>query len=246
MSFDGASYRDIQNRFEEQFGYRPSTATLYEWVVEYSAKARRLLDRFKANTGDTWVADETVIKVDGSKLWLWDVVDVKTRYLLATHLSKTRTINHAETLFQQSKRRATIPPKRIITDKLAAYIDGIERAFGSETRHIQAEGIRSKELNNNLCERMQGTIKERTKVMRGMEAPNTARIFLDAFTLHYNHMRDHDSLGTTPARAAKLGLGFDNWIQVASLRNEQIPSIEQGKLVGVNPFRTLIFKARGL
>lgn len=221
--YDGLSYRDIQRRVETNHGFTPSTATLYEWVRDYTIKVTKLTDDFKANTGNTWVADEMVVKIDGKNVWLWNVMDAKTRYLLATHLSETRAIKDAETLFRSARRPAAHPSKRIITDGLAAYNDGIERTFGAETRHEVSLGIRSYELNNNLAECLNGTIRERTKVMRGMETKHTAELVMDGFRLHYNHMKPyHELRGHVPARATGLRLVFKNWVQVASLRDTTI------------------------
>ena len=237
MFFDGMSYRDIQRNMQQQFGFTPSTATVYEWVVQYTTLGQKLMGDFKAQTGDTWVADETVLKVDGGKLWLWNVVDVDSRYLLATHISKTRTIKDAVTLFRKAKRSASTAPKEVITDKLRAYEDGIERVFGAATKHIQSEGIRA-ELNNNLSERMQGTIKERTKVMRGLEFKRTAETFIDGFTLYYNHLRPHSALGgKTPARAADIPFVFRDWVEVNYLRDETFSKPKAREVFQNNVFR---------
>ena len=58
----------------------------------------------------------------------------------------------------------------IITDKLPAYPDGIEQAFGSEApRHIPSKPFI--DINStNLIERYQGTLKDRTEIMRGFKA----------------------------------------------------------------------------
>ena len=217
MFFEGMSYRDIQRNMRQQFGFTPSTATVYEWVVHYSKLGRRFMDEYKPKTGDQWVADETVIKVDGGNVWLWNVIDVDSRYMLATHISTTRTTRDAETLFTLAKGRAFKVPKSIVTDGLRAYIDGIERVFGGDTRHIQSQGLRA-EINNNLSERMQGTIKDRTKVMRGLEFKRTAELFVDGFRLHYNHMRPHEALRRkTPAQKAQVPFLLENWLNAAKL-----------------------------
>ena len=218
--FDGLSYRDIMRRIDAAHGFKPSTATIYEWVRDYTKHGKRLTEQFKAQTGDTWVADETVLKVDGGKLWLWNVMDAKTRFLLATHISRVRTTNDAAALFRKAKRRADHKPKTVVTDKLRAYQDGIERVFGGDTKHVQSEGIRD-ELNNNLSERLQGTIKERTKVMRGLEFKRTAEVFVDGFALHYNHMKPHIGIRErTPAEAAGLPFRFKGWTEVAHLDDD--------------------------
>lgn len=239
LFFEGLSYRDIQRNMDQQFGFTPSTATLYEWVRDYTARGRDFLDDFKAETGDEWVADETVIKADGEKLWLWNVVDVSTRYLLATHVSRTRTIPDAEKLFREARSRAARKPRRIVTDGLRAYQEGIERVFGGDTHHDVSEGLRAA-LNNNLSERMQGTFKERLKVMRGLESKETAEEFFDGFTLYYNHLRPHSGLrGRTPARAADVPFVFQNWIEVAHLHDDTLET-DGGRL----RFSKNVFQAR--
>ena len=222
--YDGLSYRDIQRQIETRYGFKPSTATPYEWVRDYVKRGRQFLSGVKANTGDLWVADEMMVRIDGHQMWLWNVMDAKTRFLLATHLSKRRTTRDAVQLFRKAKARAAKPPKRIRTNRLAAYIDGIEQVFGGDTRHVRTMGVRSP-LHNNLSERLQGTLRERTKVMRGMETPNTAAIVMDGFMLHYNHMKPHHGLGgKTPAEVAGLEFRFRNWVEVAHLHDATFKS----------------------
>lgn len=229
--YNGHSYRDIQLGIQARHGFKPSSRTLYRWLREYVNLASDVLGNFKANTGSTWVADEMVVKIDGKNLWLWSVMDARTRYLLATHLSTTRTIQDAETIFRQARRRATHSPQRIITDGLAAYSDGIERVFGAETRHTVSEGIRSSELNNNLAERLNGTIRERTKVMRGMETKSSAELTMEGFRIHYNHMKPHHGLGgRTPAKAAGILMEINDWVDVARLRQEDAKPLKDTTL----------------
>jgi len=81
--------------------------------------------------GDTWVCDETVLKVGGKNIWYFDIIDQKSRYLLASRLSTVRTIKDAALVLKQAANVAGKTPKRIITDRLAAYIDAVERVFGA-------------------------------------------------------------------------------------------------------------------
>ena len=66
-------------------------------------------------------------------IWFWDIIDDSTRFLLASHISLTRTIKAAEILMQNALDRAGKVPRIIYTDKLAAYLDGIELTFGADT-----------------------------------------------------------------------------------------------------------------
>jgi hypothetical protein len=68
------------------------------------------------------------------------------------------------------------------------------------------------ECNTNLIERFHGTIKSRTKVMRGLHTVESARLFMDGWLVHYNFFRPHMSLkDRTPASVAGIRFPFRNW-----------------------------------
>ncbi|MGA2768195.1 MAG: integrase core domain-containing protein [Candidatus Bathyarchaeia archaeon] len=49
-----------------------------------------------------------------------------------------------------------------------------------------------------------GTVKDRTRVMRGLKSFDSTKSILEGFTIHYNYVRPHQSLnGKTPAQAAR-------------------------------------------
>ena len=102
----------------------------------------------------------------------WDVIDAKTRFLLATHITTTRGTKDARTLMEKAAKCAGKAPKIVVTDKLAAYLDGIELAFGADTSHRQG-GPFEIQSNTNLIERFHGTLKARTKVMRALKNRDT-------------------------------------------------------------------------
>jgi transposase-like protein len=213
--YDGASLSDIRRQLEQQYGNDPSDPAVYGWITRFSQVAIDKTKNLKPNVGDVWVADETVLQIAGRNIWFWDVMDSKTRYLLASHMSGSRSSNDAEILMRDAAKRAGKSPKVVITDKLLAYIDGIERAFGSDTSHIQSKGF-SVQPNTNLIERLHGSIKDRTKVMRGLKSIPSAYLFMDGWATHYNFIRKHGSLGKTPAEKAGIVSPFKNWLDVAS------------------------------
>jgi transposase-like protein len=111
-------------------------------------------------------------------------------------------------------KRTGKAPRLMITDKLRAYIDGIELVFGAETRHFQSSPFGGAE-STNIIERFQGTIKERTKVIWGFKSLDTARLIFDGFAIHYNFFRPHLTLrNKTHAEAALIKAPCKNWIQL--------------------------------
>jgi putative transposase len=211
--YDGLSFADIARHLSES-GKPVNESTVYRWVISYAQKAIRMMESCKPKVGEIWVADETVIQFNKTNYWLWDVIDSDTRFLLASYLSENRGTRQAQRLMElASKRAGGLVPIKIVTDKLAAYLDGIELTFGADTEHIQSSPFASKD-DTNVIERFQGTIKDRTKVIRGFKTFETALIILDGFLVHYNFFKPHMSLqGKTPAEVAGIKLPFKTWTE---------------------------------
>ncbi len=208
--YDGLSFGDIARHLKES-GNEVSESTVYRWIIHYTQKALEVLEPLKPNVSDVWVIDETVLKIAGRKVWFWDVLDEDTRFLLASHLSETRTMGDVMIVMRRAKERAGKIPHFIVSDALGVYPDGIERIFGADSHHIQMKGITS-EINTNLIERFHGTLKDRTKVLRGFKTLDTAELILSGFLCHYNFFRPHMTLSNqTPAEVAGMKIPFKTW-----------------------------------
>ena len=168
MYYSGMSYKQIAEDMADAYDIpEPSKATVYEWVRDYTDKALERMKDHKADVGDSWVADEMMVGVGGEKMWNWNVMDEKTCYILASHLSRTRTATSARVVMNKALEAAKTPPKTIKTDKLASYTRATKDY--KDIKHVQSQGIRA-ELNNNLSERLQRTYRSRTKTMRAWTA----------------------------------------------------------------------------
>ena len=118
---------------------------------------------------------------------------------------------------EEAKKITGITPKKIITDKLYAYWDGIELVFGADTEHVQS-GPFAKGDSTSKIERWHSVLKERTKVMKAFRTTETLMQFTDGFLAYYNFIKPHHSLkGKTPAEAAKVDYNIKNWVDVVRL-----------------------------
>ncbi len=214
LFYDGLSIDTIRRQIDSIFHVYPSDSTVYDWIVRFSEKAVKEARFTNLKVGDTWIADETVLKMEGQNVWFWDIIDDDTRFLLASRMSYTRTTKDAQRLFELASKRANKVPSTIITDKLYAYMDGVELTFGGDTEHIRSHGF-NVHPNTNLIERFHGTLKARTKVMRGLSNFETAITFTDGWLVNYNFFRPHESLGNkTPAHVAKADFPYTSWKEV--------------------------------
>jgi hypothetical protein len=75
-------------------------------------------------------------------------------------------------------------------------------------RHVRLQG----DHNNNKMERLNGEIRDREKVMRGLKKPDTS--ILTGYQLFHNYIRPHMGLdGKTPSEVAGIKVEGDNkWI----------------------------------
>lgn len=227
--FGGMPLDAIQRHLEQQFNVRYTEMGIYNWVRRFSQEAVNRVKGFQPIVGDTWIADETVLKVGGRNIWFFDVIDDKTRYLLASRLSTSRTTKDAALVMNEARRRAGKSPKRIITDKLAAYINGIDMVFGSDTKHIQSKPFT--DVNStNVIERFHGTLKDRTKVVRGFKNMDTARLLTQAWLVHCNFFKEHTTLGDVPPAVRMGATPMKDWSEVVS-GTKTLPPIKPPLLI---------------
>lgn len=227
MYYGGMPLDSIQRQLQQEHKIYMSEAGIYNWVIRFSREAVKRTKDYHPDVGRVWLADETMLDVGGKKIWFWDIIDTKSRYLLASRLSEKRTTQDAMALMKQAADRAGKVPRCVITDKLAAYIDGIELAFGADAKHIQSKPF-TVENSTNIIERFHGTLKDRTKVIRGFKNMGTAKILTDAWLVHYNFFKEHESLGNIPP-AQKIGnTPFKDWADVLELtKQDMLPTTKE-------------------
>jgi len=242
MYYEGLSLNEIRRVLKQIYGLEVSDFAIYNWVERFTKDAMQITQYYKPKAGYVWLADETSIGLSGKKYWLLDVLDVKTRFLLASRLSPYRRVEDIQEVLKEAYNRSGMLPKVIMTDQLQAYQDAIPLTFGDKARHLQVKKITARP-NNNIIERMQGTIKSRTKVMRDLKKPDV-NIILDGFIIHYNYFRPHETLSTskqtTPAEKAQTQFPFENWeglIRHSREAKQNIPShfFEVPKLPKIQP-----------
>jgi len=219
LYFRGISLRQIKEHFQQVYKLSVSHQTIYNWVAHYSKLAADWLDSQDPIVSEKWHIDETVVNVNGQNQYLWNVMDSETRMLLATHVSRTRTLSETRAPLRKAKDATETVPTEILSDGMQAYPKAIHKEFGKSRHspHKVVPSIRAEESNNRI-ERLHGTEKSRIKVMRAFDQVDGAAAIMDGWRVHYNMVRTHQALGKTPAEAADMAPinGF-KWLQVLKL-----------------------------
>jgi len=226
LYFTGESLRGV-TKFLRLQGTNVSHVTVYSWITKYTKLMDKYIEKIVPNVGDAWHADEIYMKIRGDLKYLFALMDQETRYWIAQEVADRKEGHDARGLLRKSKEVTGTKPKVFITDGLGSYNEAYKKEYWTmkrenrtlHIRHIHLQG----DMNNNIQERLNGEIRDREKVMRGIKKKDTP--ILTGYQIYHNYFRPHMGLnGKTPAEACGIEIeGENKWmtmIQNATAKTE--------------------------
>lgn len=214
LYFSGESLRNVSESLK-LLGVKVSHVAVYNWIQKYTNLMKQYVDKLKPSVGSTWRADEVFVKFSGNMKYLFALMDDETRYWIAQEVADTKFMHDAKGLLHDAKKIAGKRPNTLITDGLPSYHEAFNKEFYTnkkpQSKHINAIKLDG-DMNNNKQERLNGEIRDREKVMRGLKEKDTP--ILPGYQIYHNFMRPHEALkGKTPAEACGIEVVGDNkWI----------------------------------
>ena len=215
LYFSGESLRNTA-RSLRLIGVQVSYRTVLNWINKYTALMEKYLDKITPQVSDTWRADELFLNVKGNMKYLYALMDDQTRFWIAQEVADTKFTADLRPLFQQGKRVAEKQPKTLITDGAPNFHEAFMDEYWTSKVATRPEHIRDITLDgvrhNNKMERMNGEIRDRERVMRTLEKPDSP--ILAGYQLFHNYIRPHMALrGKTPSEAAGITIeGENKWL----------------------------------
>lgn len=213
MYFEGLSVRKVRSQLEKIYGIQIGKSAVWKWIMKYSKLCSEYVETLTPQLLGIYHVDETAIKCKGVQKWFWEIIDQQTKFLVASHLSGSRTTEDAIALFEKSLRVAKKKPTSIYCDGLPAYVDGYNKVFRTLRKDTRPELVRRVGIravhNQNAVERLHGTLKDRLKPTRGLKGEETVRTLLEGWAVHYDYVRVHQTLGKTPAQASGITIKND-------------------------------------
>ncbi|MBD5640773.1 IS6 family transposase [Clostridium botulinum] len=199
---NNSSTRAISQFLLVSSNIKVSHVTIANWTNKFAPYFKAKSDKFKASLNlqsDDWHADETVVFINGKRYYLWLAIDSETRFVLAFHLTKSRSEDSAFTLINQAKQFGK--PLNFITDRLPSYNQATSKLL-NECKHVAVPPM-SNDITNNLIESFNKTFKAWYKAKKGFNSFEKANNLIFLFIFHYNFIRPHGSLNKlTPAEVA--------------------------------------------
>jgi transposase-like protein len=229
LYFKGVSQRKIADHLKQFESVIVTQPTILNWIKKYLKILGKYAEKYKADVGNIWHGDEMTVfikKEDEKRYyqWIWNVMDAKTRYLLACQVTEERFVDDARKPLKQAKEVANKRPDAIVTDGLNAYRDAVKAEFYDIDAWIKNPHVRLRDFetkpNNNILERLNGTFRERTKVMRSLDSAIGAQEFASGMQTYYNYIRPHQGIGgMVPAQLANIpiNLAGNRWEKMIGL-----------------------------
>lgn len=213
--YDGLSMRKTQRNLEQIFGEKVSQVTILNWIKKYSQLVKEYMVSEVPQLSGLWHEDETMLNCEGRSIWFWEMIDEDTRFMVASHLSNTRTFEDAVSIFHKGVDQSKVRPRTVFVDGSYVYKSAFNKVFytlrkDTRVELVQRVGIKARETNN-IVERLHCTLKDRTRCTRGLKSYDSTKLLLEGWSVHYNCVRPHQSLGgKTPAQAARMNIP-NNW-----------------------------------
>ena len=213
--YDGLSLRKAQRNLEQIFGEKVSQVTILNWIKKYSLLVKEYVKTQVPQLSGLWHEDETMLGCEGRNIWFWEMIDEDTRFMVASHISNTRTFEDTVSIFKKGIEQSKVRPRAVFVDGSHVYKSAFNKVFytmrkDTRVELVQRVGIRARETNN-LVERLHCTLKDRTRCMRGLHSYESTKLLLEGWSVHYNCVRPHQTLGgKTPAQAARMNVP-NNW-----------------------------------
>jgi putative transposase len=218
LYFKGVSLRKVKEHVKFFYGISVSHVAILGWIRKFGEVVTPFVDSLvPKDVSGVYHIDEMMVHVrkehheKGHYQWLWNMMDNTTRFWISSKVSQRREIEDARAVFQDAKSK-TPKPRAIVHDGLKVYNLAFAKEYytstNPRTENIRSVSVRHNGLNQKV-ERLNGIFRDREVVMRGMDHKESAQRLIDAYRIHYNFVRNHGSIGITPAEQAgiKLNLG---------------------------------------
>jgi transposase-like protein len=219
LFFKKVSLRQICDHLKQFYNVSVTPVSILNWIRKFVDTVKPYVDLIiPPHLSGIFHVDEMMVHVRCEKMemghyqWLWNVMDNGTKFWISSVVSQRREVEDARKVFQDTKTK-TSRPKAVIHDGLQSYNEAFNREYFTNTnprvKNIRSVSVRNEGLNS-VVERLNGTMREREKVMRGMQTKETAEKIIDAMRIYYNYVREHSKLGKTPAEASGIMIGGEN------------------------------------
>ena len=204
MYYQGISLNTICKQLQQNHNNYPSDSAVYSWVNRYTHSQLERSKNDRPEVGNTWIVDETGLIISGQQVWIWDVVDTDTCYLLTTLVSLAHDVKDAQLLIQKAIEKAGKTPEKVISEKLTEHLKQVNFAINNPANKNNKRFMVSSESTSET-DLFHSILQRRTSSMTVLKSVDRVIEFANGWLLSYNYFSPQEYLcGQTPAEVAKI------------------------------------------
>jgi putative transposase len=215
LFYGGTGVEEIRRILQAESGHLSARSSLFKWLDKYAGLAVSANGAFRPMIiGETWIADETVIRIAGRRVWIFDIQDEKTRFLLASHITPLRSAAETRLFLQEAYQNAGAMPGAVITDSYISFLNQTQEEPVAVNRQSPFNPP-TLETDTQRIVPFHTILRERTTVVKRMKSLSSAALFNRTWMIYYNFFRPHEALnGKTPAVQAGIEAPCRCWEDV--------------------------------
>jgi putative transposase len=215
LYYSGTGVEEIRQVLRVQYGRAPAKRSIFQWIRKYSDLLVETNRDFRPEVaGDTWIADETVIRIGGQKVWIFDIQDERTRFWLATQIMPSRTAAGTRSFLDRAYQQARTAPRKVITDSYISYLIESENISAAAAWQVRDNQF-TLETDAQRLNLFHATLKDRTTVLKRFKSLEAASRFNAGWLVYYNYLRANEAAGgKIPAEQAGLVSRCRGWKDV--------------------------------
>jgi transposase-like protein len=231
MYYRGIEISQIREHLNKTHNYYPRRSVVHQWIDKYTNRAVTSLKGDFPKVGDIWIASETMLKQNKINIWLFDVMDIKTGFLLASRAVTKRKVEAFKLTLQNAFSRSGKEPKLIIAYMSYYAFDALERrAIECKAEHINRKKASISGENKEAVESFVTVIGERKLILRKLRTIDSVNKFLDGWSVHHNYFKSFKLNGISPALSAGIEPVFKCWKDVCQRTTPIVKSVTNNVL----------------
>ena len=91
-----------------------------------------------------WHEDETMLQCKGRSIWFWEMIDEDTKFMVASHISGTRSMEDTIAIFQKVFDQSKVRPKAVFVDGSHVYSSAFNKVFWTMRKDTRPELVQSR------------------------------------------------------------------------------------------------------
>jgi hypothetical protein len=207
----------IADMLYEQYGYSPSKSVISKWIRKYTNLAVINFKDDIPETGKLWLVYGINVALHCiRKAWVYIVVDLQTRYLLASRLVFSMQSDEVKIVIHEAKRKAGKMPDRVITNIHSSLKEKLKPSLQFDTEQKKINLLVNDGYDfNSIVKYYHAKLRDRVDNISAFKYPQGLIHYIEGWTIDYNYFKPLKSLnGKTPAEAAGIKYDVKSWADV--------------------------------